>query len=441
MKKIINIKKKIPSFKSKIEINGDKSISIRCVLLASQAIGKSKIYNLLESEDVINTLRSIKKLGINYKKINNFYEIQGFGINGFDTSKSISLNAGNSGTFARLILGLLINSEKMITIKGDKSLSKRDFSRVTEPLKNFGANIVSKNNMLPVKIVGSKFLRPINFEEKIGSAQCKSSVMLAALKTPGVTKIKAKRSRNHTELLFKTLGIPIKVTSKKVKDTIEIKGISNFNSFNYNVPGDISSSAFFIVLTLLANNSQLIIKNVNINKTRTGVITILNKMNANILLKNKRNYKGEIIADLFIKSAKNIKPINCPESLNSSAIDEFLIIFLVAAKAKGVSSFKNLGELNQKESPRLDIAVDILRQIGVKVERKFNNIKIFGNPNLNLQGNYLINNFRKDHRIFMMSYIAALVLGGNWKIYDKDSVNSSFPNFFKIIKQIKSKKN
>ena len=441
MKKIINIKKKIPSFKSKIEINGDKSISIRCVLLASQAIGKSKIYNLLESEDVINTLRSIKKLGINYKKINNFYEIQGFGINGFDTSKTISLNAGNSGTFARLILGLLINSEKMITIKGDKSLSKRDFSRVTEPLKNFGASIVSKNNMLPVKIVGSKFLRPINFDEKIGSAQCKSSVMLAALKTPGVTKIKAKRSRNHTELLFKTLGIPIKVTSKKVKDTIEIKGISNFNSFNYNVPGDISSSAFFIVLTLLANNSQLIIKNVNINKTRTGVITILNKMNANILFKNKRNYKGEIIADLFIKSAKNIKSINCPESLNSSAIDEFLIIFLVAAKAKGVSSFKNLGELNQKESPRLDIAVDILRQIGVKVERKFNNIKIFGNPNLNLQGNYLINNFRKDHRIFMMSYIAALVLGGNWKIYDTDSVNSSFPNFFKIIKQIKSKKN
>ncbi len=441
MKKIINIKKKIPSFKSKIEINGDKSISIRCVLLASQAIGKSKIYNLLESEDVINTLRSIKKLGINYKKINNFYEIQGFGINGFDTSKSISLNAGNSGTFARLILGLLINSEKTITIKGDKSLSKRDFSRVTEPLKNFGVNIVSKNNMLPVKIVGSKFLRPINFEEKIGSAQCKSSVMLAALKTPGVTKIKAKRSRNHTELLFKTLGIPIKVTSKKVNDTIEIKGISNFSGFNYNVPGDISSSAFFIVLTLLANNSQLIIKNVNINKTRTGVITILNKMNANILFKNKRNYKGEIIADLFIKSTKNIKSINCPESLNSSAIDEFLIIFLVAAKAKGVSSFKNLGELNQKESPRLDIAVDILRQIGVKVERKFNNIKIFGNPNLNLQGNYLINNFRKDHRIFMMSYIAALVLGGNWKIYDKDSVNSSFPNFFKIIKQIKSKKN
>ena len=441
MKKIINIKKKIPSFKSKIEISGDKSISIRCVLLASQAIGKSKIYNLLESEDVINTLRSIKKLGINIKKINNFYEIQGFGINGFDTSRSISLNAGNSGTFARLILGLLINSEKMITIKGDKSLSKRDFSRVTEPLKNFGANIVSKNNMLPVKIIGSKFLRPINFEEKIGSAQCKSSVMLAALKTPGVTKIKAKRSRNHTELLFKSLGIPINVTSKKVNDTIEIKGISNFNGFNYNVPGDISSSAFFIVLTLLANNSQLIIKNVNINKTRAGVITILNKMNANILIKNKKNYKGEIIADLFIKSAKNIKSINCPESLNSSAIDEFLIIFLVAAKAKGVSSFKNLGELNQKESPRLDIAVDILRQIGVRVERKFNNIKIFGNPNLNLQGNYLINNFRKDHRIFMMSYIAALVLGGNWKIYDKDSVNSSFPNFFKIIKQIKSIKN
>ena len=437
----IKISSKINPFKKTIEVASDKSLSIRAVLLASQAIGVSTISNILESEDVLSAIKSIKKLGIKCKKIKSEYKILGYGLNGFNIKRRTTINAGNSGTFARLILGLLINSEKMITIKGDKSLSKRDFSRVTEPLKNFGANIVSKNNMLPVKIVGSKFLRPINFEEKIGSAQCKSSVMLAALKTPGVTKIKAKRSRNHTELLFKTLGIPIKVTSKKLEDTIKIKGISNFNSFNYNVPGDISSSAFFIVLTLLANNSQLIIKNVNINKTRTGVLTILNKMNANILLKNKRNYKGEIIADLFIKSAKNIKSINCPESLNSSAIDEFLIIFLVAAKAKGVSSFKNLGELNQKESPRLDIAVDILRQIGVKVERKFNNIKIFGNPNLNLQGNYLINNFRKDHRVFMMSYIAALVLGGNWKIYDKDSVNSSFPNFFKIIKQIKSKKN
>ena len=215
MNKILIVKNKICSFNKKIEISGDKSISIRCVLLASQAIGKSRIYNLLESEDVINSLKSLKKLGINYKRYKTFYEIMGYGINGFNTNKSVTLDAGNSGTFARLILGLLVNSKKKITIKGDQSLSKRDFSRVTEPLKNFGANIFSNNKKLPVKIFGSDFLRPINFQEKIGSAQCKSSVMLAALNTKGETIIKAKKSRNHSELLFRHLKLPIKIQKKK----------------------------------------------------------------------------------------------------------------------------------------------------------------------------------------------------------------------------------
>ena len=204
MKKYIDIKQKINNFNNQINISGDKSISIRCVLLASQAIGVSRLYNLLESEDVINALKSISKLGIQYKKINNFYEIKGYGLNGYNTKKEINLDAGNSGTFARLILGLLVNSDKQITIYGDKSLSKRDFLRVTEPLKKFGAEIKSNKNYLPVKILGTSFLRPINYVEKIGSAQCKSAVIFAALKTPGKTKIKAKKSRNHTELLLKS---------------------------------------------------------------------------------------------------------------------------------------------------------------------------------------------------------------------------------------------
>ena len=435
------INKKINSFSKKIEVSGDKSISIRCVLLASQAIGKSKITNLLESDDVLFALKSIKKLGVKYKKFKKFYEINGLGLNSFNINKNVTIDAGNSGTLARLILGILVNSRKKIKIIGDNSLSKRDFSRVTEPLKNFGVNISTNNKRLPVEIIGTEFLRPIEFKENIGSAQCKSSVMLAALKSPGITKIKAKKSRDHTELLFKSLNIPIKIKKTKKLDLIEIKGISNFNGFNYKIPGDISSSAFFIVLTLLSKNSEMIIKNVNINKTRTGVITILNRMNAKILLKNKKIYKGEIIADLKIKSSDKIKSINCPENLNSSAIDEFLVIFLVAARANGISTFKNLGELNQKESPRLDIAVNILKKIGVKVKRIKDNVKIHGNPSLNLKGNYTIKNFRKDHRIFMMSCIAALVLGGNWKIHNKDSVKSSFPSFFKILKLIKNNSN
>ena len=435
MKNHVLIKKKIKPFNRYIKVSGDKSISIRCILLASQAIGKSKIYNLLESEDVINALLSIKKLGIKYKKVKNYYEIYGYGLDGFNIKKNITINAGNSGTLARLILGILINSKKEIKIIGDKSLSKRDFSRVTNPLAIFGANIAS-NKKLPVKIKGSEFLRPIIFNERLGSAQCKSSVMLAAIKTPGKTIIRAKKSRNHTELIFKYLNIPIKILRKNNYDFIEIDGPANFKGFDYKIPGDISSSSFFLVLTLLANKSKLLIKNVNVNSSRTGIIKILNKMNAKILLKNKKNYNGEEVADIFVRSNNNLVSINCPEKLNSSAIDEFLVIFLVAAKAKGVSIFKNLSELNNKESPRLEIATKFLRKIGIKVLRNGNNIKIYGNPNLNLKSSYVIKNFREDHRVFMMSCIAALTFGGNWKIEDKKSINTSFPIFIKLLEKL-----
>ena len=212
----ILINKKISPFKKKIEVGSDKSLSIRTVLLASQAIGKSKIYNLLESEDVINTLKAIKKLGIKYKKKGNVYEIYGYGLNNFEPKNNTIINAGNSGTLGRLILGLLVKCEKKIKLVGDKSLSKRDFSRITEPLKSFGANIKSNRNFLPVEIQGSSFLRPINYIENKGSAQCKSAVMLAALNTPGTTIIKAKKSRDHTERLFKNLNISIKLKKKKI---------------------------------------------------------------------------------------------------------------------------------------------------------------------------------------------------------------------------------
>ena len=349
------------------------------------------------------------------------------------------MDAGNSGTFARLILGLLVNSQNIITILGDKSLSRRDFSRVADPLKLFGAKIFTNKSKLPVNIHGSNFLRPINYIENIGSAQCKSSVILAALKTPGTTKIIAKKSRDHTELLLKNLKVPIKILRKKTYDYIDINGISNFRGFNYKVPGDISSAAFFIVLTILTAKSKLILKNINVNNSRIGIIKILNKMNAKILIKNKKKYKGEYVSDVLVKGKQNLKSINCPKNLNSMAIDEFLIIFLAAAKAKGISSFKDLGELNKKESPRLDIAVRILKMIGIKVLRKKNDIKIFGNPNLELSGKFNIKDFKKDHRVFMMSCIAALTLGGEWKIYDKNSIKSSFPKFLKIIKILGAK--
>jgi 3-phosphoshikimate 1-carboxyvinyltransferase len=437
MSKFLIIKKKIKKFDSKISVAGDKSLSIRCLLLASQAVGKSKAFNLLMSEDVIATLNSIKKLGIKVIVYKNYCEIFGNGINGFKYKKNLTINAGNSGTLGRLILGLLIKTPQKIKLIGDKSLSKRDFSRVTIPLKKFGAKFYCKTeNKLPLSILGSQSIKGIKYLEDKGSAQCKSSVMFAALNSSGVTSIKAKKSRNHSELFFKYLNIPIKIKKTKKYDLIDIKKPKIIKAFNYRIPGDISSSAFFIVLTILSDDSKLLIKNVNVNPSRTGVITILKKMGAKILLKNKKNYGGEKIADILIKSTSKLKAINCPSKLNSSAIDEFLIIFLVAAKSKGISYFKDISELNQKESPRLNWGSKILNMMGVKTELRKDSLKIHGQPNLKITKSVTIKNYLKDHRIFMMSAIAALTCGGEWKIHDKDSINTSFPSFLKIVKKI-----
>jgi 3-phosphoshikimate 1-carboxyvinyltransferase len=437
MPKFLLINKKIPEFNKKIEVSGDKSLSIRWVLLASQATGRSKAYNLLMSEDIIAALDSIKKLGIKVNVNKNYCEIFGNGINGFKYKKNLTINAKNSGTLGRLILGLLIKSPQKIKLTGDKSLSKRDFSRVTLPLERFGAKFYyKKKNKLPLEILGSQSVKGIKYLENKGSAQCKSSVMLAALNATGTTSIKAKKSRNHSELLFKYLKIPIQIKKNKKYDFINIKKPKKIKAFNYQVPGDISSSAFFMVLTTLTNNSKLLIKNVNINPSRTGVIVILKKMGAKISLKNQKYYRGEKISDILIKSSNKLKAINCPSELNSSAIDEFLVIFLVAAKANGVSYFKDISELNQKESPRLYLGSKILNMMGIKTELTKDSITIYGQPNLKITKLITIKNYLKDHRVFMMSTIAALTCGGKWIIHNKDSINTSFPSFLKIINKI-----
>ena len=441
MKNQIKINQTIKSFKKTIYVSSDKSLSIRCVLLSSIAVGKSKIFNLLQSEDVMNAISAVKKIGVKVKKKKNHFEIYGVGINGFKIKKNTIINAGNSGTLARCFLGLCSSINKEIKVVGDRSLSKRDFLRVIKPLNLFGVNINSKNGLLPIKFKGSNLLRPINFFENKGSAQIKTCIILSAINTKGITKLRSIKSRNHTELLLKYLNYPIKVKKIKKFDLIEIEGRKQFNAFNYIIPGDISSASFFITLTLLSKNSEMIIKNINLNPSRIGIIKILKKMNADIRILNKRKYKCEYVGDIHVKNTNNLKSINCPENLNTSAIDEFLLIFLIAAKSNGVSLFKNLNELNKKESPRLNIAVDFLRMIGIKVIRKKDNIKIFGNSSLILKKDYHIKNFDKDHRVFMMSVIAALTLGGNWKIDDRESIKTSFPKFIEITKSLGGKIN
>ena len=439
MKNIIFINNKIKSFKKKIEISGDKSLSIRWAIMASLAKGKSKGYNLLRSEDVLNTLNCLKKLGIKINLKKNYCEIFGKGLDGYSYKNNIILDAGNSGTTARLITATLVKTTKTIKITGDASLKRRDMNRIIKPLKKFGV-IFKKNKKgtLPIFIKGSNSLNSINYEELKGSAQCKSAVMLAAMQAKGITKLKCKPSRNHTELLYKYLGIPIKIKKTKKFDYIEVTGQKEFKSFSYKIPGDISSASFLLVLTILTKNSQLIIKDININPTRTGIISILKLMGAKITFVNKKKYKGEVIADIFVRSATKLIAINCPSKFNSAAIDEMLLIFLVAAKAKGVSYFKDLSELNQKESPRLEWGSKILNMMGIKTKLTNNSIKIYGNLKLEISKKIMIKKYLKDHRVFMMSVIAAFTCGGKWEIYDPDSIKTSFPSFLRVIKKIKN---
>lgn len=435
----IVIKKKLKNFNKEIIVSGDKSLSIRWVLFASLASGNSKAQNLLISEDVKAAIKTVRKLGIKVILNNKFCKIFGKGINGFNYKRNLTLNAENSGTLGRLILGFLINTTKPIKLIGDKSLSTRDFKRISDPLSKFGGVFKLKNKKnLPLTIYESKNLRPISYLENRGSAQCKSAVIFAGMRTSGTTLIKAKKSRNHTELMCKYLKLPVTVENKKNYDLIKVKKVKEIKPFDYKIPSDISSSAFFIILTALSKNSKLLIKDVNINPTRIGIISILKKMGVNIIFQNQKTYKGEKLADIKIEGGKKLKAINCPANLNSGAIDEFLVIFLVAAKAKGISYFKDLAELNQKESPRLKWGAKILNMMGVKNIVTNSSIKIYGNPNLEIRKKIIIKNYLKDHRVFMTSVIASLSFGGEWHIYDKDSIKTSFPNFLKIINELKN---
>ena len=436
MKKLV-INNKINNFNKTISVDGDKSISIRSLLLGSQSYGICKIKNLPNSEDVLHTINGLRKLGVKITFNNNVCSITGNGLGSFKINNRVTIDAGNSGTFARLLLGLLIKGTHKVKLIGDKSLSRRDFLRISEPLQKFGSSFnLNKKGGLPIEIHATELIKPIQYKETRGSAQCKSSVMLAALNSPGNTIIEAKKSRDHTELFFKYLKLPIKIKRKKDFDIIHIKGEKQFRSFKYQIPGDISSSSFFVVLTILSKKSELKIKNVNVNPSRIGFIKIINKMGGKVRIKNKRKVYGEYVADLHIKSQKKIKSINCPVKFNSNAIDEFLIIFLLASKAKGVSKFSNLGELNKKESPRLKLGSNILNMMGIKTVLKDNTLKIYGNPNLKIKKEIKIKNYYKDHRIFMTSVIGGLVLGGKWTIHDVNSYKSSFPSFMNILRKI-----
>jgi 3-phosphoshikimate 1-carboxyvinyltransferase len=428
--------KKLPKFVGTINIPGDKSISHRALIIGSQATGIVKVSNLLESADVFSTMNALRKFGVHIIKRGKDYHVYGLVVGGLREYNG-TINCGNSGTTARLMMGLLSTYPITINFIGDKSLSKRPMARVINLLREFGANALPENkNTMPFKFLGSYIGLQNDQKLNVPSAQLKSAWCLAALNTKGISTLEERfETRDHTEIMLKYLNANIKVKKSKNKKIISIFGKTPIDAKDISVPGDISSAAFMIILALISKNSTVTIKNVLLNPTRTGILDVLKKMKAKIKIKNKKTICGEVVGDIEAKSS-NLKATIVPEKMAPRLIDEYPILFIAACFAKGTSNFKGIEELRVKESDRIKSMEDGLKPLGVKISSTKSSVKITGTNSFKLNKKIKID-AKGDHRIAMSFYVLSQVLNKSFKIKDFNYVKTSFPSFTKTINQLK----
>ena len=421
-----------------ITIPGDKSISHRCVILSSIAIGESKITGLLNSTDIHSTINAMKSLGSNIDfNSNGKCIINGIGI-GSLRQPDTPLDFGNSGTAARLILGLVSTHPIEAHFTGDKSLSKRPMKRVIDPLVDFGANfILDRSEYLPVIVKGAIMPIPITYEMPIASAQVKSAIILAGLNTPGLTTITEKeKTRDHTETLLKYYGYNIDLKQKNNKTIISFKGQNKLNSVDIKIPGDPSSAAYPLVAGLICKNSNITLKNVLDNPTRNGLYKSLSEMGAKIRFYNEREEAGEKVFDIDVVSSC-LKSIDICAERAPSMIDDYPILAVAASVAEGISIFRGLSELKVKESNRLQGIYDFISKNGVEARIENDNLIITGNPNGPEGGAFIKTNL--DHRMAMSSIIMGMVSNQPIGIDDYSTIKTSFPNFIELMKKLGAK--
>ena len=428
---------KVPAFKKTIKVDSDKSISIRSFLIGSICQNISTVKNVLESMDVKSTINTCRELGVKIKKtgVGN-YKIFGKGLGSLTTKKNTQLNLGNSGTLARLLIGILTsNPNVQIKLKGDHSLNKRSMKKLINLMSQFGATFYPKKKYnFPLKFISSQM--PIGLKYYAGvSAQLKSAVILAGLNSFGNTTIIEKEiSRDHTENMILKNTSSIKIMNKD-KKIIVVKGKNELKSLKVFVPGDPSSAAFFVALTLLKKDSSINIKDVGLNPTRTGFYHLLRKHNANIKFLNLKKIDNEIRGDILVKSSE-IKPIFAPKKYYVNSTDEYPILFVIASLIKGISTFTGIEDLANKESNRITEMQKILKQVGIKSIATKNTFKIFGkglidasNKNINVPN-------LGDHRICMATFILSVLTGAKAKINNFETVFTSSPSFLKIMKNL-----
>lgn len=420
--------KRLETFKREIEIPGDKSISHRALMISSISKGKVEITNFLCSHDVISTVNCLRNLGVKIEIDGDKVLVYGNGLYSLKQYNGI-LDAGNSGTTMRLLSGILCGNKFKSVIDGDSSLRKRPMDRIIKPLSLMGANIYAdrEKKFSPIYIEG-KDLKSIEYKMEVDSAQVKSSILFAGLYSDSTTKIfENVKTRDHTERMLKYFDCNIKFGNEEI--SIERSELCSKDIF---VPGDISSASFFMVLFACIKNSEVIIKNVGINSSRTGIIDVLEKMGVEVEFLNMRENNFEPICDIKVYGAKKLTPISISGQIIPRLIDEIPIICVLCSFAEGDSYIRDIDELKYKESNRIKVIVNEFKKLGIDIEEIENGIKISGGKKIK---GCKVNSY-KDHRIAMSLTILSYISGENITIEDEECVYVSFPKFYEKLKDI-----
>ena len=405
-----------------IRVPGDKSISHRSIMFGSLAKGVTTVHDILRGEDVLSTMQVFRDLGVQIEDDGNVVTIHGVGFAGLQAPTN-KLNMGNSGTSIRLISGVLAGQDFAVEMFGDDSLSKRPMDRITVPLRQMGVQIAGRTNrdLPPLTIHGNKNLQPIHYTLPVASAQVKSALIFAALQAQGESVIVEKEmTRNHTEDMIKQFGGQISVNGKEIR----IQGGQEFTGQNVLVPGDISSAAFWIVAGLIIPNSKIILENVGINETRTGILDVVKAMGGNINLSNIDRVAKS--ATITIETSELVGTEIGGEII-PRLIDELPIIALLATQAKGQTVIRDAEELKVKETDRIQVVADALNSMGADITPTEDGMIIKGKTSLH---GAKVHTFG-DHRIGMMTAIAALLVNdGQVELVRAEAINTSYPNFF-----------
>ena len=422
------------SLKGQIKIPGDKSVSHRALICGALASSPTKISNLQRSEDVLNTFKVIKNLGIDTEQKDLTIRLYGKGLRGL-SKPSNELYFGNSGTGIRLMTGALSGQNFDSILQGDSSLTKRPMKRISEPLEEMGACInLSSEFTPPIEIIGNKNLSAISYDMPIPSAQVKSAILFAALFSEGKTKVRESLvSRNHTEFMFQQFGINLKM----VDSEITLSGQEEFEGKDINVPGDFSSAAFLIVGALITPDSSVLIKDVGLNSTRIALLEVLNSMEADIKIENLRKFGSEEVGDLRVSSSQ-LKSCKVEASLIPNLIDELPILFIASLFATGDSEFFGVEELRHKESDRLLAMQSGLKNIEIETIYNSGKLTIEGKGSDYLIDSGTVDSF-EDHRIAMAFIIAGLRSKKNLVVKNTNCIKTSFPEFSYLLDSLGAK--